>query len=1252
MVGDADTLDEGIALLRAALEVLPDDLTARSALEGALIRKQAWADLCGLYEEEIERDPPPARLYWLLTRLGAVAADRLGDRPRARQAFRRARELGEEGQELALARLPVLLEGESAREDAVELAGVLVQLAARERDITRKASLLEQAAGAYERHGIMDEALELYRQGVGLSPRGHPVQAAAGRAFIRAGLYDDLLALLDRATLSVAPSEKTLWLARSAEILARHLGRTEEAILRLRQVFELEPEHCAARQLLVGLLAADERWADLEDILSQSKATGPDLAVILMRRASLAEARGEMTLAAQFYGRALEEGVGCAGAAWARLTAAGGQWKALAEHYGSPTPGAFSPAHTRYRAAELYAERLDDRERALVHLEGLLVEQPGSITALLPLSRQPGPAARLAAALDSLAASTPDSATRVQTLGRLAAVHERLGQSSEAVAVREQLLSLQPRDLLIQDAQRSALATQGDRPRLAALLRVLAADTRTDAGTRSTLLVELAWVLEELGQYREAVDALRAAQQLEGDQPSLMARLTLPGLQEMLSDEPGHQAALSALAELLSGPERALCLRRLAERRLGALDLEGAAASFQAALAAHPADGETLLAMGALLDRLGRPEAFVDALMRAFAVEEDQARHAHIGVALTSRLIQAGRLGPARATVERLLALSPDDLRGLMLLAELDELEQRWSGAALGLRAVAAHAEASPQVRVRALAGMALVHGVRLGDPDGARQALEQLTLALPMDAEMLVSRLEVEQALQDHAAQATTLSQLAGLADPGSQDEGHFLLALARLQLEKLDQHQEVAVTLSRVRAPELRSEVMEGLVELATRHDAWERVALTLERILDEVVEAESAPGALIDPANEAALRRRLARLNEEAAAGPGSPERRARAVRHYARIVALGDRTTELLERLAELETDSDPVRAIAHHQALLLRGPDRLASYRALSRLFAATGDDDATFCAQAVLVGLGEADEEETYFYRQRRTRLRVEMATDLGDGDLALFCPELDEPAMQLLAVIDPHLGDVFPVDGTAYGPPGQPLPPSSPLRQVFDRVARLFSVEYQLRFISPNVGPTVEPARPPLVMLPRGLADNGEREHLFVAGLLLGRIALGGTITEPRRADAMTPRVLELLLQAACEIGEPTYVSPSRGKAMFGDLKQRLGKALGEAAREDLKMAVSRVLAEAGPADALVDAQGLLLTMNRATARVALLLAGDPATAVAWLKRLDMPLERPAGAGRGPSWMAMLPFVVSPEHLALRQRLGIQLRA
>jgi hypothetical protein len=563
-----------------------------------------------------------------------------------------------------------------------------------------------------------------------------------------------------------------------------------------------------------------------------------------------------------------------------------------------------------------------------------------------------------------------------------------------------------------------------------------------------------------------------------------------------------------------------------------------------------------------------------------------------------------------------------------------------WPAAAAALEAVAAHGELAPELAVEALRRLARVQLDRLDDVAGARATAARLGERAPADLSALELRLDIAERAGDHAEAARLLAALIGHGELDDDRRAQLQLQLASLQEEKLDDVAAAIQTLGEVKLPSRRRDAVDRLFDLGGRANRWDLAASALEATLDRA----STPGASVppamDPTWELAIRGRLANLLE------GPLDRRDAAVRQYERIVAIDRGHVPALERLAELSAPSAPERAIDYHRALLEAEPRRLTSYRALRQLFLAIGDEDAVFVTEALLEAVGVADEEESYFYRQRRARLGGQLDGVLGDDERALLAPEAAAPAFALVRALAPALATVFPVDFAGYGASDDAAVDAG-LTASAAAVARLFGVAaYKLHAVPNKIGPCVEPGAPPSLFLPRTLADAFPREQQCVLGELMARLSFDAVLADPRRLSATTPALLEQLLWAACELSVAGCESPLRGRPVYEDIKRRLDKAA--PARSELGIAASLLLADGVER---IRGDELLAAMNRIAVRAAVVTAQDPAAAIAHLRA-----QHGAG-GKGldalpAELLAVMPFVVSRGHLAIRRRLGIGVRA
>ncbi|HEX6835878.1 MAG TPA: hypothetical protein VF334_04860, partial [Polyangia bacterium] len=226
LLATTDKLDEAIAVLGEARAAAPAARAVFDALERALRKKGAWPELCALYRAEVDRGVEPRRAAWLLAQIGELSAVRLGEHARAIEAFGLAAGLEAEGPRWALFRLAQLLDESDA--PAAELDAVLERQAALSNDAAEQASLFEHAARLQEKRGDVEAALASSRRALALAPPGHTAFATAERLFRRAGRWDDLLALLERALQQGEPAERAHLSYKAGLLLARRLGRVDD----------------------------------------------------------------------------------------------------------------------------------------------------------------------------------------------------------------------------------------------------------------------------------------------------------------------------------------------------------------------------------------------------------------------------------------------------------------------------------------------------------------------------------------------------------------------------------------------------------------------------------------------------------------------------------------------------------------------------------------------------------------------------------------------------------------------------------------------------------------------------------------------------------------------------------------------------------------------------------------------------------------------------------------------------------------
>ncbi len=1252
LAGEEATIDDGIALLREAVSLLPGNLSAFASLERALRKHESWIDLLALYDSELARTQVDGRRAWLLNQIGALAADRLGDARRAIDAFRRASELDGGRIPYARIRLSQLLEDQ---EDFAGLALVLDHLAQDVEDPTQAASILERLAGVHERRGEPDAAVEVYRRAVERAPASHPVHASAGRAFQRAGAFEELAYLYDAAARNAEGPARARWLIRAAEVYDRDLRRREEAALRLREALVLTPESEEARAELVQLLTAEQRWREVRRVLD----AGPDQPHLLVRRAALAEVEGDVDIAATLYAQAVEAGVHAARGSQARALAASGRFRELVDLYSTLEVDGVGLGHAQYRAAEIAGELVGDFDAAITAADRARVALPDSLSPVLLIARLPTSAGstRVLDAITILEARVDDKATRyVCALARARAtaagsdaaangendaetISAQNRDAGRGIAILSSLLALQPGDPVISVEVELGLEKLQDRIGLIEVLRRAPAETKLVPELLSTRLTASASTLEEVGQLREAADALEAAVAAESTRFS-RARFMMPRVYRALDDEAEYLNALRALgAALPPSPERALTMRHVAKaiasRKGSAEEVIGA---LEDALQAYPTDYEALRELNSALIKVGQRERIIDALMRAFNAETNHPAFAQVGAALGVALVDANRMDAARNTAERVLGVVPDDQRALMILADVQERTEQWVDAASTLTLVSATLAPDSAVRFEALCRLARIQGAKLADMERARTTVTRLSALPTMDPVALSMRLELELLVGDHRAAVSTLENLVEMPEIENSVRVLHQIRLAQLREQELNDVPGAIAVLSRVTAQDQREFTINELMRLGEASGRWDLAASALESALDR--------GPSVNRDWERSVRVRLADLCDGPLARPES------ARRHYERIVEIDPRDVRALERLSELSAGADPARAMAYHRQLIALDPTRIAAYRALRKLSLLAGDNDTAFRVEALLVGLGIAEEEEAYFYKQRKAALPRGISGELHRDELAAIFPEMESPAIALLGALAPATARVFPVDFAGYGIDPVERSPEGAMGQIIEESARLLGRRNVLwTFVASKLGPCAETSERSLVLIPRSLDEAMPREQRFVAAALMTRVATGTSICDPRRANPATTRDIEMLLGAACDITVPEYTRTGGGSVVYEDVKKRLEAAIqATGVAENVRKAATRLVQEPGG----IQGAAVQRTVWRASARAALLASQDPSVAIPAF-RTYASMFQDEGAERAAyelpeSALAVLGFVLSAEHGAILRRLGAQI--
>ncbi len=354
--------------------------------------------------------------------------------------------------------------------------------------------------------------------------------------------------------------------------------------------------------------------------------------------------------------------------------------------------------------AHLYADVLDDVERALPHLRTLVDAGAGADGAsgtreppswaeerLLTLLRAQGSHLELVERLRAKLGRRPDDPAGWLELARLRE-QELSSFGAAAEAYREALArGAKPAEVL-PALQRTAEAL-GDWPEVARVLELQLAEEKsgTERARLFRTLGDVAW--RQLGATTRASRAFAAA--LEADPRDLVSLRALQQLLASMEDWRGTLDLIESEIELLPPQEsterRRLLLRAatLAAERVG--DPQRAIRALEAADALAPLDRVTRLRLADLLRRAGPRERYVE-VATALCDEPGAGSDAPTQLLLAGALRALGRLDEAGRRVKRALAAAPQVAAAWQLHAEIRHAEGAPDAAAESLVRAAEHA--------------------------------------------------------------------------------------------------------------------------------------------------------------------------------------------------------------------------------------------------------------------------------------------------------------------------------------------------------------------------------------------------------------------------------------------------------------------------------------------------------------------------------------------------------------------------------
>lgn len=1295
-----DRLDSPRGALRAGLAALrlsPGDDGLWERLRADAGAGGAWSDLvegATQVAAAAEATPDAARIWRGIAR---VNRHHLGGKEDALAAYQRALAAEPDHQETRDEQLQFLRELE--RWD--DLVGALRAGATETHEPARASSLLGEAATVLEQKlddkagaiGALENVLAIDPD----SPDALSATVSIERLYEGERRWADVAITLERRARRLPPADAAVCRRRRAAILADHLDDTRAAVAELEDLLAADANDLDTLRLLADICARGALHEEYLRTLRRLAELAPDREQRLALLRHLASEGAERPEGADWATRAREDILRLAPLdpdAFAALLhdfRIAGRFTAIAEALvrriealsaedgpaGAPDDADEIEARSHEKRSllvalgETYERNLSDPRSALEAY--LAAERAGdhreeTYEALVRLSMSLERWPTCADALRRWSAVAPEPASRTALRIRAAKVLvDMMNDLPAAEAELRQVLDDAPPHAAALAALARVRRDGGDFEG-ASRLFLDAAEQETEPTVKAAILTETGVVVQDQLQQEDLAVELYV-QALAADAESAPAAERLAAIYARHQRWAALEPILDALAAGDAAPPAASvagddrreareALERIVARHLQRAEiavtlgkLEKALACLEEAFRLQPASLAVLNRYAAFrLQRGDWKEAadLYEALSRLHRAALSDADVLQITMVVAHCRTEEGDVPRAIGWYERALALDPKQRQALEALGRLHAQQKDWKAWVKDWRALIALA--TPEERPPMLEELGDAYLQRLAAPRDAIAAYRAAVTAEPGRHATVHKLLDLYTQHGEWLPAAETLVSLA-LTEADPLARARSLLAAARIWVNELHRPDEATALLERAldEAPEL-SEAFDLLDKLHREAEAWPELARSYRRMIKRI------------PAEGAAERRgplwgQLADLALDHLRDP------ALATTALEVAATLDPERTHYRETLAELYLAGGADtrdKAIATHQHLLARDPNRIASYQALLRLYGEAGAFDKRWCVAATLSFLRQADAPTEALFDRLRPR-QVRFATQPFNDEMwqRILHPDEDRLIDALFAMCAPQIATPAAQPLGAFGlKRGQQVDPDTdprPLVRALMQLASTLNVAMPDLFLPDDAdaastiltlkgkgGP-----RATLVLGPSIYRREDPFELAFAASKLMAFLRPERFL----RYALATPAALETALQAILTVaGSPMVVGGAAAAAADAQLlAASLRRVMPPGLGEQLTVVARRLLETHGGA---VDVGKWIAATELTSARAALLLSGDLAAAarVIWTETAETPGGAPpAGAPAAKERVKdLIAFSIREDYFACRVHLGM----
>ncbi len=1204
-LGDAEQAIDHHARALALQPGLATPFKALSRLYGTAGR---FHELIELLERGIDEATEEDRRVAYLFRVADLYADYLHEPVQAAHTYRRILKID-----------PDHLGAIHALQRACEVAGRYKELvdaleleAGKTLDKQRVVTLLGRAAELLDdKLEDREGALVRYRRALELDLKHAPSLAGLGRLYHRLGRWDDLYGVYDRE-LGITPAGRAsvALLHTMGQLAEEKLGDDGRAIECYRRAIGIDPKHGPSLHALATLLQERRAFAELVEVLELELKSLSDVKSRALTAYRIGRAYEEHLLepvkAIAAYHKATEaiDDYRPALDGLARVRAAQEAWSGIVEDLAQEAATSKEPplaTAALLRAGEIFAEQLNQPERAIAAYERVLERDPINVPAMLalePLYRQQALWKSLVELYLRQSKVLTDEGARVAALREVAHLYENqaMGDADQLRTAYTAILQRLPSDpVALAALERLALAARDDQ----LLTRVDAqlASGDDDPALLGAYYTRLGETLERAQTMSSALKAYEMA--LAHDPDSLGAMYGLVRVATALDDPRALVAAKTRLATAERGGEAAAnLLVETAKTRLQRLDdAEGATRDLEAALERWPDHVEAADMLYKILLMLDGGTRLVEKLSQA----AESARSTERSGALWLRIAELyadelGNIAGGISVLRRVLRDRPQHVAMLMLLADLYNRNQQWGDAGETYGEVV-RMSSSADALFNANNSLASILADHLGDLPRARACLEAALSIRADDRVTLLKLTDIQARLGDGVAAAETARRLLRAAT-STEERVASIIHLANIEQNLGHRAQALEALLSAVILEGPDGKAAHRYKSLLGDDGSWEPYEQALLKHLQQVV------------GDDARVCRAYLELAAVQADSLGQLQRALATLEMG--ITEVKDDIPLRVEYGTRLRSDGRLSEAIGAYRTLVGLYPAHAEGWRGLVSSYVDKGRMGEAGLALAPLCVLGAASESDMRALTKMTPRPATANPGTFTPEVLRAYCDGGNQAAAaeKLLFAINPSLAKLYLGDLQRFGVnPREKITARSgnPLRAFVDRIAALFAIpDYDLYvFRGAGTVASLEFGALPVLLVPATVLRLPEPQQAFVIARALASIQRGLQALGRFKASE-----LMLILAAAARTAAPNYGSNLADGAALDDLQRRIIKAMARKDRQLLNDA-SAEYAQSAP----VDFNAWYNDHRMSATRAAAVIAADLPSCVAVLRQEDQAL-------------------------------------